>query len=193
MAEHREAKIGRRALMAGGLGLATLAATPAEACTLLGTRSRQRAYYSPARARALLERLVAAASRRDGASDDAFDDIGIGIQIGDDLHPASAARGWLVSEGRRDSEPAVLLGMGLLGEGRRERLYLVAVRRTAWRQAYEEDSCTSGSPEGFYKRVEAWLYNFAPDDGSSLRHVPELLTHLRAYVPEAREELSVAW
>jgi hypothetical protein len=179
--------------MAGGLGLAALAATPAAACSLTGTRTRPRSYYSDARARAALERLIGEASRGEAADEDVLDEIGIGIHVDDDLESARAAKTWLVSDGRRDSEPAQIAGMELLGAGRRERLYLVALRRVAWQPAYEEDSCSGGSAEGFFQRMEAWLYNFAPDDGSSLRPVPELLTHLRAYVPDAREALSAGW
>ncbi|HYJ29625.1 MAG TPA: hypothetical protein VEW25_04715 [Allosphingosinicella sp.] len=185
--------IARRTLLIAGLGAAALAASPAAACSLTATRRRPASYYSDARARALLERLITEANRGRDAGIDRLNDIGMSVFPGEGVSANNFIFDWFSQLGRRDNEPGALVGMNRLAEGRTKRLYLTAVRRSVWREASEGDSCANDSPAGHYRRIEAWLYNFAPEDGSTLRRAPELDVHLRAFVPEAAEELSRAW
>lgn len=188
-----EPAFARRAILLGGLGAAALAATPAAACSLTGTRRRPASFYSEARARALLQRLIGEANLGRDAEIDRLNDIGMSVFPTEGLSPDNFVLDWFSALGRRDNEPGALVGMNGLAAGRTSRLYLTAVRRSVWREATEGDSCGADSPAGHYRYVEAWLYNFAPDHGSSLRRAPELDVHLRAFVPEAAAELSAAW
>ena len=185
-------KLARRAVLIAGLGAAALAATPAAACSLTGSRRRPASYYSDARARALLERYVAEANRGRDANVDRLNDIAISLHPAGGTSPDNFVFDWFSQMGRRDSEPGALIGLKQLAQGRTERLYLAAVRRYVWREASEGDSCAGDSPAGHYRWIEAWLYNFAPEDGSSLRRAPELDLHLRAFVPETARELNHA-
>lgn len=189
-------KLARRALLIGGIAAAAAAAaSPASACSLTGVRRRHPSYFSDVRARAFLERLIAEANRGERADRDRVEETGIAIHRGpgdENEDDVLLARSWFVSNGRRDDEPAELIGMERLGRGAGERLYLVAIRRWAWEEAVEEDSCFGGRGAGFHRDFEAWLYTFAPESGSALRRVPELDRHIRAFIPDAREALSTA-
>lgn len=185
-------KLARRAVLLAGLGATALAATPAAACSLTARRRRPATYYSDARARALLEQLVAEANRGRGADVDLLNDIAISVHPAEGISPDNFVFDWFSQMGRRDSEPGALTGLARLAQGRTERLYLAAIRRYVWREASEGDSCVGDSPAGHYRWIEAWLYNFAPEDGSSLRRAPELDSHLRAFVPETARDLNNA-
>lgn len=178
--------VGRRALLAGGLGAAALLAAPAEACFLMPTGPMPKYMLTDRQARIYLGALLTQANKGDKAVLKDLQDLPrFEIHNGETTVSYWEAPRMLVSHGRRDSAPASVEAMTRLATGGSVRLYLAQLRRTLYfpPPPSRENGCNRSPEEGFHERSQAWLYRYHPDRPALIR-TPALDDDLYALFPD---------
>jgi len=164
--------IPRRAVLSAAVGVAAIAAIPAQACVYTSRGLYPRSFYTDARARIFLDALLEHANG--GRAPGSIQPPSFEIVEGERTFSSFEAQDWVVSHGRRDRQPVRLEAMTRIGRRPHRLVFMVALERSQYLLARDGNSCDAGHDEGYRRMLQAWLYVFAPNSASTLQRLPTL-------------------